>query len=160
MLLFHFRLKWLSTSHVFTGLKFDSIYFGILLWKIVKPRTNNEIEPPIRKIYQKYKPIRYYFGMPRKQLSCTFVNKLTTIITRYLDKRIKNAITWKPLLRRKSSFLSKLNLPVAITSSYTKIKEVIVNLGSYCFDILVINLILQERGSGYAILRCWKEAKN
>ena len=31
------------SSHVFTASEFDSNYFGILLWKIVKPRDHNEI---------------------------------------------------------------------------------------------------------------------
>ena len=33
----------LLSSHVFTALEFDSIHFGILLCKIVKPRDHNEI---------------------------------------------------------------------------------------------------------------------
>ena len=44
------------SSHVFTALEFDSNHFGILLWKIVKPRDHNEIKPPIAKIVRKYKP--------------------------------------------------------------------------------------------------------
>ena len=35
------------SSHVLTALEFDSNYFGVLLWKIVKPRNHNEIKPPI-----------------------------------------------------------------------------------------------------------------
>ena len=54
------------SSHVFTTLEFDSNHFGILLWKIVKPRDHNEIKPPIGKIFRKCKPIRHYFVMPRK----------------------------------------------------------------------------------------------
>ena len=29
-----------NASHVFTALEYDSNYFGILLWKIVKPRDD------------------------------------------------------------------------------------------------------------------------
>ena len=42
------------SSHVFTALEFDSNHFGILLWKIVKPRDHNEIKPPIGKMFRKY----------------------------------------------------------------------------------------------------------
>ena len=42
------------SSHVFTALEFDSNHFGILLWKIVKPRDHNEVKPPIRKIFTLY----------------------------------------------------------------------------------------------------------
>ena len=42
--------------------------------------------------------------------------KFTTTITRYpTSKGIKNAITWKPLFTRKSTFLSKLDLSEAIS---------------------------------------------
>ena len=37
------------SSHVFTALEFDSNHFGVLLWKIVKPRDHNEIKPSIGK---------------------------------------------------------------------------------------------------------------
>ena len=49
------------SSYIFTPLEFDSSHFGILLSKAVKPRDHNEIKPPIRKIFSKYKPIRHYF---------------------------------------------------------------------------------------------------
>ena len=42
-------------------------------------------------------------------LICDNYNKVYTT-----SKRIKNAITWKPVFRRKSSFLSKLDLAEAI----------------------------------------------
>ena len=64
------------SSHVFTGLEFDSNHFGILLWKIVKPLDYSEIKPPIQKIFRKYKPIRHYFAMFLIKLSCSFVNKV------------------------------------------------------------------------------------
>ena len=41
------------SSDVFTALEFESNHFGTLLWKIVKPRDNNEIEPRIEKIFLK-----------------------------------------------------------------------------------------------------------
>ena len=43
----------LFCSHVLTALEFDSSYFVILLWKIVKTREHNEIKPPVGKIFQK-----------------------------------------------------------------------------------------------------------
>ena len=49
-----------------TAVKLDSNYFGVLLWKKVKPRSFNEIKPPIAKIFQKYKPGRHYFVMSQK----------------------------------------------------------------------------------------------
>ena len=52
--------------HVFATWEFDSNYFGILLWKIVKPREYNETKPPIAKIFRNYKPVRHYFVMSRK----------------------------------------------------------------------------------------------
>ena len=64
------------SSHVFTALEFDSNHFGILIWKVKKPRDHNKIKPPIGKVFQKYKPIRYYFVMYRKYLTCSFVNKV------------------------------------------------------------------------------------
>ena len=48
---------------VFPALEFDSNYFGILLWELVKPREHNEIEPPIGKIFRKCKPIRPGFEL-------------------------------------------------------------------------------------------------
>ena len=54
-----FFLLFLS-SHVFTALEFDSNYFVIPLWKIVKPRAH-EIKPPIAKIFRRYKPIGHFF---------------------------------------------------------------------------------------------------
>ena len=53
------------SSHIFTALEFDSNYFGIL-WKLVKPCDHNKNKPPIGKIFQKYKPIRYSFVMSWK----------------------------------------------------------------------------------------------
>ena len=64
------------SSYVFTALMFDSNHFGILLWKIVKPRDYNEIKPPIGKIYRKYKPMINYSVMPPKKLLCLFVNQV------------------------------------------------------------------------------------
>ena len=40
------------SSHVFTILELDNNYFGILFWKIVKPRDHDEIKPSIEKIFQ------------------------------------------------------------------------------------------------------------
>ena len=54
------------SPHIFTALEFDSILFHILLWKIVKPRDHNEMKPPMRKIFQKYKPIQHYSVMSQK----------------------------------------------------------------------------------------------
>ena len=51
------RASFFLSSLVFTPLEFHSNYFGILLWKLVKPSEHNESKPPIRKIFQKYKPI-------------------------------------------------------------------------------------------------------
>ena len=51
------------SSRVFPALEFDSNYFGILLWELVKPREHNEIEPPIGKIFRKCKPIRPGFEL-------------------------------------------------------------------------------------------------
>ena len=48
-----------SSFHVLTALEFDSNYFGILLWKIVKRRDNQKNMP----IFQKCKPITHYFVM-------------------------------------------------------------------------------------------------
>ena len=53
------------SSHVFTALEFYSNHFGIL-WKIGKPRDDNEIKPPIGKTFWKCKPIRHYPVMSRK----------------------------------------------------------------------------------------------
>ena len=69
-----------------------------------------ETKPPIGKIFRKYKPIRYFFNVV---LICK--QMFIRIATRYpTSKIIKNAITWKPLFRRKSTFLSNLNLSEAI----------------------------------------------
>ena len=54
------------SSHVFITLKFNSNPFGILLWKVVKPRDRNKINPTIGKIFRKYKPIRHYIVISRK----------------------------------------------------------------------------------------------
>ena len=43
------------SSDVFNTFKLDKNYFDIL----VKPRDHNEIKPPIGKIFQKFKLIRY-----------------------------------------------------------------------------------------------------
>ena len=48
------------SPHIFTALEFNGIHFDILLWKIVKPRDHNEIKPPMRKIFQKYKTTQHY----------------------------------------------------------------------------------------------------
>ena len=90
------------SSHVLASLQFDSHYFNILLWKIAKQSDHNEIKPPIAKIFPKYKPIRQ-FVMSRKQLLCSFVNKVYDNCNKvsYLQKNKKNALTWKPLSRRK-----------------------------------------------------------
>ena len=69
-----FCLIFLS-SHVFTALEFHSNYFGILLWKIEKPRDYNEIKPTAGKISQKYKPIRHCFVIFWKYLLSSYVNK-------------------------------------------------------------------------------------
>ena len=49
------------SSHLLAALIFDSNNFGLLLWKLVKLRGQNEIKPQIGKTFRKYKPIRYYF---------------------------------------------------------------------------------------------------
>ena len=41
------------SSQVFIAIEFDSYYFCILLWKIVKPRDHNEFKSPIGKIFRK-----------------------------------------------------------------------------------------------------------
>ena len=118
------------SSHVFNALEFDSNHFGILLWKIVKPRNHNEIKPPIGKIFWKYKPIRYYFAMSQKKLSCSFLNKVYDNFTRSpTSEGIKSAITWKPLFRRKSTFLSKLDLSEALTTFYIHVAETLIKRG-------------------------------
>ena len=110
-----------SSSHVFTALEFDSNHFGILLWKIVKPCGYNEIKPPIGKIFRKYKPIRNFFVMSQKQLPCSFSNNVYDNYKKVsCSKGIKNAITWKPLFRRKSTVLGKLDLSEAITWQFFK----------------------------------------
>ena len=104
-----------SSSYAFTALEFDSNHFGALIWKIVKPRDHNEIKPPIGKILQKYKPIRH-FVRPENNCRAHLQTKFTAIITRYSTfKIIQDAITWKSLFRRKSTFLNKLDLSEAIT---------------------------------------------
>ena len=109
------------SPHIFKALQFDSNHSGVLLWKIVQPRYHNEIKPPTGIIFRKYKPIRHYFVMSRKWLSCSFVNKVHDIVTRYpTSEGIKNGRTWKPLFRRKSIFLSKLDLSEAVTRQLFK----------------------------------------
>ena len=54
------------SSLVFTALEFDSNHFSFLVSKIVKPHDNNEVKSPIGKIFQRYKPIIYYFVMSQK----------------------------------------------------------------------------------------------
>ena len=44
--------------------------------KVVKSRNHNEVKLPIGKIFRKYKPIKHYFAMSQKWLSCSFVNKV------------------------------------------------------------------------------------
>ena len=56
-----------SPAHVFVALICNINHFGILFWKIVKPRDDNEIKPPIGKIFRKYKPITHYFVTSRKK---------------------------------------------------------------------------------------------
>ena len=56
-----------SPTHVFVTLICNINHFGILFWKIVKPHDDNEIKPPIGKIFRKYKPITHYFVMSRKK---------------------------------------------------------------------------------------------
>ena len=54
--------------------------------------------------------------MAQKWLSCSLVTKFTTIIRKHpTSKGVKNALIWKTLLRKKSTFLSKLDLLEAIT---------------------------------------------
>ena len=50
------------SSHIFTALEVDNIYFG----NIVRQRDHNEIKPTIEKTFQKYNLSRYYFVMSRK----------------------------------------------------------------------------------------------
>ena len=64
--LLFFALPSLPSSHVFAALQFNINYFGILLWKIVKPRNCNETKLPIRKNPWKYKAIRHYLLMFQK----------------------------------------------------------------------------------------------
>ena len=56
-----------SPSHVFATLICNINHFGILFWKLVKPRDNNEIKLLIGKIFRKYKPITHYFVISRKK---------------------------------------------------------------------------------------------
>ena len=90
------------------SLPLDNNYFGILLWKIVKPRDHNKIKPLIGTIFQKHNPIRHYFVMSQKKLSWSFVNKVHNNCNNvsYLQKN-KNAKTWKPLFRRKGGGSAK-----------------------------------------------------
>ena len=100
-----------SSSLLFTAWK--NLEAIILVFFLEKQQNHNEIKPPIPKILQKYKPIRHYFEMPRRAHLQT---KFAIIIRRYSTfKRIKNYITWKPLFRRKSTYLSRLDLLEAIT---------------------------------------------
>ena len=61
---------------------------------------------------------KYFENIIQSENNCrTYLQKsLTRIIARYpcLENN-KNAITWKPLFRRKSTFFSKLDLSEAIT---------------------------------------------
>ena len=79
------------TSNIFTALEFDSNHFGVVLWKKIKPREPNEVKPPIGKIFRKHKPIRHYFVMTWKQLSCSLVNKVYGNDSKvsYLQRNIK-----------------------------------------------------------------------
>ena len=96
--------------YVFTALEFDGNYFGILLWKIVNHETIMKLKHQLKKIFWKYKLIRQYFVMSQKYLSWSFVNKFHDL-TRYpTTKRTKYAVIWKPLFRRKWTFLNKLDL--------------------------------------------------
>ena len=63
------------SSRLFVALEFGSHYFGVLLWKIVKSLDHNETKPTIGKIFRKCRPVRQFSVMPRKYLSCFFVNK-------------------------------------------------------------------------------------
>ena len=124
---YHFKTGTLCllflSSLVFTALEFYSSYFGIPIWKIVKPRDHNEIKLPIRKIFRKYKRIRHYFVMSRKYLSRSFINKVYDNCNKvsYLpSKRVNNAITCKPLSRRNWTFPSKLDLSEAIDWQLSK----------------------------------------
>ena len=56
-----------SPSHVFATLICNINHFGILFWKLVKPRDDNEIKLLIGKIFRKYKPITHYFVISRKK---------------------------------------------------------------------------------------------
>ena len=104
------------SSHVFTPLEFDSNHFGILLWKIVKPLDHNKIKPQIGKICQNISKSDIILWSPENNCCAHLQTKFTTIVTRYpTSKGIKSAITWKPLFRRKSIFLSKLDFSEAIT---------------------------------------------
>ena len=55
--------------------------------------------------------------MSQKQLSYSFVNKVYDNYNKvfYVQKNKKGHKTWKPLLKRKSTFLSKLDLSEAVT---------------------------------------------
>ena len=92
-------------SHVLTALEYDGNHFGILLWKIVKPRDHNEIKPPIGKIFRKYKTIRHYLVMSQKQLLCLFVNKVYNNYNNlyYLQKN-KKYYNLETIFRKKANF--------------------------------------------------------
>ena len=92
-------------SHVLTALEYDGNHFGILLWKIVKPRDHNEIKPPIGKIFRKYKTIRHYLVMPQKQLLCLFVNKVYNNYNNlhYLQRN-KKYYNLEIIFRKKANF--------------------------------------------------------
>ena len=48
------------SSYLFSTLELESNCFSMLLLKIAKLLEHNGIRPPVRKIFQNYKPIRYY----------------------------------------------------------------------------------------------------
>ena len=93
------------SSHIFIALEINSDYFGILPWKIVKPRDHNEMEPPIGKIFRKYEPIRHYFVMSRKLLSRPFLNEIYDNCNKvfYLQKN-KKSYDWETAFEKKVKF--------------------------------------------------------
>ena len=115
--------------HVFNALEFNSNHFGILLWKIVKPRDHNEIKPPIGKIFWKYKPIILFCNVTKKIVVLIFKQSLRQFYKVSYLRRNKNSITWKPLVRRKSTFLSKLDLSEALTTFYIHVAETLIKRG-------------------------------
>ena len=93
-----FCLLFLS-SLVFTALEFDSNYFGILLWKVVKPSEHDETKPPIRKIFQKYKLIN----------KTTFIGHLYTKVMAIFNKvsyiqKIKKCYNLENSFQRQTNF--------------------------------------------------------